>query len=131
MAGTAQTHKTPRRGIVKSAKQAGFLPQGLTPSVDRRPTTSQRHVTPPRPTPPRPHNPSPLAHKQSQIIENPRGPRACRCKDRYKGTVPPQPSTPPLQLELTADGRRVLEPVRKQLFHPNWQGHVGGIDVLV
>jgi hypothetical protein len=31
MAGAAQTHKTTRRGIVKSANQAGFLPKDLTP----------------------------------------------------------------------------------------------------
>jgi len=35
MAGTAQTHKTPRRGIVKSANQAGLFAQGSNP-VGRR-----------------------------------------------------------------------------------------------
>jgi hypothetical protein len=45
MAGTAQTHKTPQWGIVKLANQAGFLPNGLTPSVDGRPKVPRRCAT--------------------------------------------------------------------------------------
>jgi hypothetical protein len=49
MAGTAQTHKTPRRGIVKSANQAGFLLKGLTPSVDGSPNFLRRSESEPFP----------------------------------------------------------------------------------
>src|ERR1700730_2773442 len=39
------THSFLRRRIVKSANQAGFLPRGLTPSVDGRPSVSRRWAT--------------------------------------------------------------------------------------
>src|SRR6267142_6856271 len=49
MAGTGQTHKTTRRGIVKSPNQAGFLPKGLTPSVDGSPNFLRRSESEPFP----------------------------------------------------------------------------------
>jgi len=49
MAGTAQTHKTTRRGIVKSANQAGFLPKDLIPSVDGSPNFLRRSESEPFP----------------------------------------------------------------------------------
>src|ERR1700720_2376292 len=39
------THSFLRRRIVKSANQAGFLPDGPTPSVDGRPSVSRRWAT--------------------------------------------------------------------------------------
>lgn len=49
MAGPAQTHKTTRRGIVKSTNQAGFLPKDLTPSVDGSPNFLRRSESEPFP----------------------------------------------------------------------------------
>src|SRR6266540_3426642 len=49
MAGTTQTHKTTRRGIVKSANQAGFLPKDLIPSVDGSPNFLRRSESEPFP----------------------------------------------------------------------------------
>ena len=53
------------------------------------------------------------------IYENPRGRRSCQGKIAYRGPVsPPGGGWPKIKLDLTADERLVLAPVRQEVFHP-------------
>ena len=71
------------------------------------------------------------ADKQAiDIYQNPRGHDSCQGKISYKGPVSPTHALPRIKLDLTADERVVLPPVRVQIFHPYSDAPEDGIEVL-
>ena len=65
------------------------------------------------------------------IHENPRGNLSCQGKISYRGPVSPRSGgLPRVKLDLTADERLVLPPVRLLVFHPYSDAPEGGIEVL-
>lgn len=63
------------------------------------------------------------------IYQNPRGSISCQGKVSYRGPVSPR-DMPRIKLDLTADERLVLPPVRVPVFHPYTDTPEQGIDVL-
>ena len=72
----------------------------------------------------------PADKQEFEIYENPRGRTSCRGKISYKGPVSPPRALPRIKLDLTADERVVLPPVRVQIFHPYSDAPEDGIKVL-
>lgn len=72
----------------------------------------------------------PAGRQEFDVYQNPRGQLSCEGKISYKGPVSPTPHLPRIKLDLTADERVVLPPVRVQIFHPYRDGPEGGIQVL-
>jgi predicted nucleotidyltransferase component of viral defense system len=65
-----------------------------------------------------------------EIYQNPRGQVSCQVKISYKGPVSSTHSLPRIKLDLTADERVVLPPVRARIFHPYSDAPEDGIEVL-
>lgn len=63
------------------------------------------------------------------IYTNPRGTTSCQGKISYRGPVATR-DLPRIKLDLTADERIVLAPVRVPVFHPYSDAPEEGIDVL-
>lgn len=63
------------------------------------------------------------------IYTNPRGTVSCQGKISYRGPVATR-DLPRIKLDLTADERIVLAPVRVSVFHPYSDAPAEGIDVL-
>ena len=62
------------------------------------------------------------------IYDNPRGKPNCQGKIAYRGPVSPTSGGwPKIKLDLTADERLVLPPVRREVFHPYSDKPEGGI----
>ena len=72
----------------------------------------------------------PLDKQEFDIYQNPRGQISCQGKIRYKGPVSSPHSLPHVKLDLTADERVVLPPVRAQIFHSYSDAPEDGIEVL-
>jgi len=71
----------------------------------------------------------PVEQQSFEIITNPRGNPACQGKVAYKGPISPR-SLPRVKLDLTADERIVMPPVRAAVYHPYSDAPPDGIDVL-
>ncbi len=71
----------------------------------------------------------PAAEQKFDIYKNPRGTISCEGKIKYRGPVSPR-DMPGIKLDLTADERLVLPPVRVPVFHPYTDTPEQGIDVL-
>lgn len=67
---------------------------------------------------------------QFEIYENPRGQLSCQGKISYIGPVSPTRPPPVIKLDLTADERIVLPPVRVPIFHPYSDAPADPIEVL-
>lgn len=65
-----------------------------------------------------------------EIYQNPRGQVSCQGKISYKGPVSSTHDLPRIKLDLIADERIVLPPVRAQIFHPYSDAPEDGIEVL-
>lgn len=66
-----------------------------------------------------------------EIYANPRGNRNCLGKLSYRGPVSPSSGgLPRIKLDLTADERLVLPPVRLAVFHPYTDIPADGIEIL-
>lgn len=63
------------------------------------------------------------------IYKNPRGTISCQGKISYKGPVSPR-DMPRIKLDLTADERLVLPPVRVPVYHPYTDTPEVGIEIL-
>jgi len=62
------------------------------------------------------------------IYDNPRGEPNCQVKIGYRGPVSPTSGGwPKIKLDLTADEKLVLQPVRREVFHPYSDRPEGGI----
>lgn len=73
----------------------------------------------------------PARSQDFEMLTNPRGNPSCQGKLSYRGPVSPSSGgLPRIKLDLTADERLVLAPVRLPIFHPYSDAPVGGIDVL-
>ena len=65
------------------------------------------------------------------IYDNPRGNPNCQGKLSYRGPISPSSGgLPRIKLDLTADERLVLPPVRIPIFHPYSDAPADGIEVL-
>jgi len=64
-----------------------------------------------------------------EIYPNPRGTLSCQGKLSYRGPVSSR-DLPRIKIDLTADERVVLPPVRAPIFHPYSDAPDGGIEVL-
>ena len=73
----------------------------------------------------------PADKQEFDIYQNPRGEISCQGKIRYKGPVSSLYSLPHVKLDLTADERVVLPPVRVRIFHSYSDAPEDGIEVLV
>ena len=74
----------------------------------------------------------PAASQDSELYANPRGELNCQGKLSYRGPVSPRSGgLPRIKLDLTADERLVLAPVRMPVFHPYSDAPDGGIAVKV
>lgn len=72
----------------------------------------------------------PADFQQFEIYENPRGQACAQGRIGYQGPVSPRGrNMPRVKLDLSADERVVLPPVRSPLFHPYSDGPDGGIVV--
>ena len=61
----------------------------------------------------------PASRQEFEIYDNPRGRKNCQGKLSYRGPVSPTGGGwPRIKLDLTADERLVLPPVRVPVFHP-------------
>ena len=66
-----------------------------------------------------------------EILSNPRGNPSCQGKLSYRGPLAPRSGgLPRIKLDLTADEKLVLAPVRLPIFHPYDDEPDGGIEVL-
>ncbi len=74
---------------------------------------------------------NPADKQEFDIYENPRGQISGQGKISYKGPVSSTHALPRIKLDLTADERVVLPPVRAQIFHPYSDAPKDGIEVLV
>ena len=72
----------------------------------------------------------PADKQEFDVYQNPRGKDSCQGKISYKGPVSSTHALPRIKLDLTADERLVLPPVRTQIFHPYSDSPEGGIEVL-
>ncbi|MGA7178917.1 MAG: nucleotidyl transferase AbiEii/AbiGii toxin family protein [Thiobacillaceae bacterium] len=73
----------------------------------------------------------PADSQDFDIYRNPRGNLNCQGKLSYRGPVSPVAGgMPRIKLDLTADERLVLPPVRVPIFHPYSDAPEGGIEVL-
>jgi predicted nucleotidyltransferase component of viral defense system len=72
----------------------------------------------------------PSEKQEFDIRRNPRGKIMCQGKISYKGPVSPTHSLPRVKLDLTADERVVLPPVRVKIFHPYTDAPEDGIEAL-
>lgn len=72
----------------------------------------------------------PAQLQEFEILQNPRGKIMCQGKISYKGPVSSSHGLPRIKLDLTADERIVLPPVRVQIFHPYSDAPEEGIEVL-
>ena len=73
----------------------------------------------------------PADSQKFEIYENPRGNLSCEGKLSYRGPVSPTAGgLPRIKLDLTADERLVLPPVRTPIFHPYSDCPESGIEVL-
>lgn len=71
------------------------------------------------------------ADKQAfDIYSNPRGHLSCQGKISYKGPVSSSHGLPRIKLDLTADEKIVLPPLRAPVFHPYTDAPADGISVL-
>lgn len=68
--------------------------------------------------------------QEFEILQNPRGKIMCQGKISYKGPVSSSHGLPRIKLDLTADERIVLPPVRAKVFHPYSDAPEQGISVL-
>lgn len=72
----------------------------------------------------------PADRQDFDIYDNPRGNKNCAGKISYRGPVSPTTGGwPRIKLDLTADERLVLPPVRTPIFHPYSDEPDGGIQV--
>jgi predicted nucleotidyltransferase component of viral defense system len=70
----------------------------------------------------------PAGQLEFNIYENPRGRLNCQGKIAYRGPVSPNSGGwPKIKLDLTADEKLVLPPVRREVFHPYTDHPEGGI----
>ncbi len=66
-----------------------------------------------------------------EVFFNPRGNPSCQGRLSYRGPVSPRSGgLPRVKLDLTADERLVLAPIRMPIFHPYSDAPDGGIEVL-
>ena len=65
-----------------------------------------------------------------ELLKNPRGNPSCQGKISYCGPVSSKPGLPRVKLDLTADERVILPPVRTSIFHPYSDVPEEGIEVL-
>jgi predicted nucleotidyltransferase component of viral defense system len=73
----------------------------------------------------------PADQQDFEIYQNPRGTRSCQGKISYFGPVSSRAGgLPRIKLDLTADERVVLEPVRAPVFHPYSDAPADGIEIL-
>ena len=73
----------------------------------------------------------PVEHQGFDLYRNPRGELSCRVKIPYRGPIGPRgKSIPNIKLDLTADERLVLEPVRLTIHHPYSDAPEDGFQVL-
>jgi predicted nucleotidyltransferase component of viral defense system len=72
----------------------------------------------------------PADKQEFEIYRNPRGQISCQGKISYKGPVSSTHGLPRIKLDLIADERLVLPPVRVQIFHPYSDAPEDGIEVL-
>ena len=72
----------------------------------------------------------PAGKQDFELFQNPRGNPACQGKISYCGPVSSKPGLPRVKLDLTADERVVLPPVRTTIFHPYTDAPEEGIEVL-
>jgi len=68
--------------------------------------------------------------QEFDVYPNPRGKISCQGKISYKGPVSSTHALPRIKLDLTADERVVLPPVRVPIFHPYSDAPENGIEVL-
>lgn len=72
----------------------------------------------------------PADFQDFEIFDNPRGNPSCQGRLSYRGPVSPRSGgLPRIKLDLTADERLVLGPVRVPIFHPYSDAPDGGIQV--
>ena len=71
----------------------------------------------------------PAELQRFDLYENPRGQLSCEGSIKYRGPVSP-PARPRIKLDLAADERLVMAPVRRQIFHPYSDEPETGIEVL-
>lgn len=71
----------------------------------------------------------PAASQRFEILTNPRGSLSCEGRIYYRGPVSPR-DMPRIKLDLTADERLVLPPVRTRVFHPYSDDPAGGFSAL-
>ena len=72
----------------------------------------------------------PADRQDFDLYRNPRGNCSCRVKVPYRGPIAPRGrSIPNIKLDLTADERLVLAPVRLTIHHPYSDEPEGGIKV--
>ncbi len=72
----------------------------------------------------------PADRQEFDIYDNPRGNKNCAAKISYRGPISPTTGGwPRIKLDLTADERLVLPPVRIPIFHPYSDAPDGGIEV--
>ena len=72
----------------------------------------------------------PADKQEFEIYRNPRGQISCQGKISYKGPVSSTHGLPRVKLDLIADERIVLPPVRVPIFHPYTDVPDDGIEVL-
>jgi len=72
----------------------------------------------------------PANQQDFELFTNPRGNLACQGKISYRGPVSSPNALPRIKLDLTADERVVLPPVRTSIFHPYSDAPEEGIEVL-
>lgn len=72
----------------------------------------------------------PAGQQAFEIYQNPRGRPSCQGKISYKGPVSSPQGLPRIKLDLTADERVFLPPVRVPIFHPYTDAPEDGIEVL-
>ena len=72
----------------------------------------------------------PADRQEFDLYRNPRGEWSCRVKIPYRGPIGPRgKSIPNIKLDLTADEKLVLDPVRLTIHHPYTDAPEGGIEV--
>lgn len=73
----------------------------------------------------------PADSQDFEIFDNPRGNPGCQGRLSYRGPVSPSAGgVPRIKLDLSADERLVLAPVRTPILHPYSDAPDGGIEVL-
>lgn len=71
----------------------------------------------------------PADQQSFEILNNPRGNPICQGRVAYRGPISPR-SLPRIKLDLTADERIVMRPVRTSVYHPYSDTPDDGMDVL-